>query len=71
MIARGRIQKHEEGEPFAFVSQDKKKNLKGIPFCLRRPPSELKDFNRRGRRIECFNCHKHGHYAPKMSSKGK
>eukprot|EP00253_Pinus_taeda_P006149 PITA_06149 len=29
MIARGRIQKHEEGEPAAYITHDKKKKTKG------------------------------------------
>ena len=38
MIARGRIQKHEEGEPIAYTTHDKRKKEKGGPS--RKPPSQ-------------------------------
>ena len=31
MIARGRIQKHEEGEPIAYIAHDERKREKGGP----------------------------------------
>jgi len=40
MISRGRIQKHEEGEPATFIAHDKKKNKgKGRPLNSRKSPS--------------------------------
>ena len=63
MIARGMIQKHEEGDPSTFAAQDKKRKLRGRPYGSRKPALESKDSKRRLRDIECFNCHKHGHYA--------
>lgn len=69
MISRGRIQKHEEGKPCAFAAQDKKRKGKGRPSSSRKPAPESKDFKRKGRKIECFNCHKHGHYARDCSKK--
>ena len=39
MVSRGRIQKHEEGEPVAFVTHNKKKKAKGGPTNSRTPPT--------------------------------
>lgn len=38
MIVRGRIQKHEEGEPSAYIAHDKRKREKGGPST--NPPSQ-------------------------------
>lgn len=39
MISRGRIQKHEEGEPVAYITHDKrKKKGKGGTSSSRKPP---------------------------------
>jgi len=46
MISRGRIQRPNEGEPFAFVAQGKKNNIKkgkGNPSKSRRPPQSNRD----------------------------
>lgn len=69
MISRGRIQGPNEGEPTAFVAQGKKNNAKkrkGNPSKSRRPPQsnwDSKDSRRRIRDVECYNCHRKGHYA--------
>lgn len=63
MIERGRIQKHTQGEPIAYIAHEKRKKAKEGPS--RKPPSQ----NSKGRNdillshIECYNCHKKGHYA--------
>ena len=65
MISRGKIQKHEEGEPIAFITQNKKNKGKGGPSNSRKPPpqSSKRSNDRESLHIECFNCHKKGHYA--------
>lgn len=71
MIVRGRIKKHEEGEPVAYITHDKRKKAKGGPS--RKAPSQ----NKKGRNeislshIECFNFHKKGHYARYYPKKRK
>jgi len=54
-MSRGRIQKHEEGEPAAFISQNKKKKGKGGPSNSRKPsPRNSKKRNdRTSSHIEC------------------
>jgi len=52
MIARGRIQKHEEGEPSAFATQNKKRKGRGRTSGSRRSPLESKDSNKRLRDIK-------------------
>jgi len=63
MISRGRIQKHEEGDPTTFITHDKKKKkVKGGPSNPINPPPR----NPNGKEllhIECYNFHKKGHYA--------
>eukprot|EP00253_Pinus_taeda_P032761 PITA_32761 len=63
MISRGRIQKHEEGEPAKFVTQNKKKKGKG-GRSRNPPPRDTKRRNdRTSAHIECYNCHHKVHYA--------
>lgn len=66
IISRGIIQKHEEGEPSTFVTQDNRKKGKGRPSNSRIFSPKLKYSNRILRKykpqVECFNCHKYGHY---------
>lgn len=67
MMDGGKIQKHEEGEPFAFVTQDKKKKGKAKPSNQIKSSPKSKESKRRLRKdrhqIECYNYHKYGHYA--------
>jgi len=67
MISRGRIQKHEDEEPSAFSAQDKKRKGRGRTSNSRKLPPDSRDSNRRFKKelskVECYNCHKHGHYA--------
>jgi len=62
MISRGRIQKHEAGEPFAFIAHDKKKN-KGKGGPSRKPPPLNLSRGKEYVNIECYNCHKKDHHA--------
>eukprot|EP00253_Pinus_taeda_P023604 PITA_23604 len=64
MIGRGRIQKHEEGEPVAYIIHDKKKKKgKGGPSNSRKLPPQNFGGRKEYVNIECYNCHKKGHYA--------
>lgn len=67
MIGIGKIQKREEGEPFTFFTQDKKKKGKGRPSNQRNDSLESKESKRRLRKekppVERYNRHKYGHYA--------
>lgn len=47
MISRGKIQKHEEREPYAFGAQDKKRKGRGGPSNSRKVAPISKDSNRR------------------------
>ena len=72
MVSRGRIQNHGEGEYVAFVTHNKKKKRKRGPSNSGDPPPRnSKRMNERETlHIECYNCHKKGHYArdcPKMN----
>lgn len=69
MIDKGRIHKHEVGEPSAFSTQDNKMKGRGGPSNTRNSTQTPRDSKRKTRRekemskIECYNCHKFGHYA--------
>jgi len=63
MIGRGRIHKHEEGEPIAYIAHDKKKKEKRGPSNSRKPPPRNSGGRKEYVNIECFNCHKRGHCA--------
>ena len=64
MISRGRIPKHEEGEPTAFVVQGKKKKgRRGMHYSRKSTSNSSSQWTRDLSKVQCFNCHKHGHYA--------
>lgn len=76
MISRGRIQKHEDGEPTAFSAQAKKKKEKGRPSnwkSIKQGQGSKNNnqgfknnnigFKKDMSNIKCYNCYKHGLYA--------
>lgn len=64
MICKGRILKHEEGEPIAFVVQGKKKKgRRGIHNSRKSSPKSSSQWTKHLSKVQCYNCHKHGHYA--------
>lgn len=64
MISRGRIRKHEEEDPTAFITHDKnKKKGKGGPSNSRNPPPQNSNRRKELFHIEFYNCHKKDHYS--------
>lgn len=66
IIAEGRIPKHEEGEPTSFSVQNKKqKGERGHHFSRNPAPRSKNSYkwNKDLSKVQCYNFHKHDHYA--------
>lgn len=76
MISIGTIQHHEQGEPYVFVSQDKKRKGRAGPSNTNKIAPTFSDSNGRLRKdrdmskIDYYDFHRFGHYAQDCQERG-